>query len=57
METWSASDVTGKQGQEENGKTYGLTSSGFFSRSLSLPCLGLVSWPATAEILSIAVAT
>lgn len=35
----------------------GLTSSGFFSRSLALPCLGLESWPATAEILSIAVAT
>lgn len=52
----SADEVT-EPGQEEREKRGGLTSSGFFSRSLALPCLGLESWPATAEILSIAVAT
>lgn len=38
----------------ETKKKCGLTSSGFFSRSFSLPCLGLLSWLATAESLSIA---
>lgn len=44
----------GRAGGKKEQSRDELTSSGFFSSSLALPCLGLVSWPATAEILSIA---